>query len=1027
MYLYFDAVLFSRYRSLSCGPPPRAPRCSPYPSVRPAVPLSLYACVWYISPAAPSVPVPALPRIALSFLTNKQAPAGKTKVQLEEEARAFALRFRDVSKYAWAEFVQVANTGTSFGLGAAKLNADISGGGEGRATAVGATPLCSSSPGVSPRPSGSTVLGGGGGGSRSSPTAGEPPPANPLQAAFLNRVCLLEIDDEHKAKLQRWWVATRTWSWGYQKQLSCDRNLAKEEKEVREAAEEAERMVAAATEEKPKPVRKGPHGESPQQLTSGNLLSLEGGRRGLPRMFTARPSGVGDPTRERMPPSGTEVKGHQSLGSGSVGPTTSTEVDGASGAPIAGGGLAADGSHAQQAQSTAVIDEVDKSVEAPLPADWARDVWSQCRLHRVSTSPLLLPMASSTLRGFSVDCSAKGQDDAGEAVSLVVEAGFRSPKGFDHFSGSWGEGCTEEENQYGPGRWDPSDPFGRRGLGGSGVVGSISEKDGVVSPKAWGGSSHNSPVVTQYSSSVTEGANTRFGGAGGSAAGFLSRDRHLMQPEFEEEIEVLRSRSATSSGPGRDSLDSNVELEDRLDPAATLPSRLQVARGGVAGDYSRGFGSSWTAALGGEASCGGDGEPRQTRSASFAGWRWDGGDSGSGEAGGMPFPSLRRKSSAVDKIGPEVAATPGSVATSTPTARGENAAVAGSAAGTAEVERAVMLARQFVVAYSSYLVEHLGFTLVGGPSNGVVDTTAATSTSTKDSNDIPRTRPGFARDTTTSASSQSVGASGWGESPTDGGGGGGGGGFGGGSRGGAGRANDHFCSPATRDSGGFLLAHALLRLAFELTNTVALVEVSVMVASLTSTAAPTAAAVAAEPMRASVKFWTVDVTEPSGGWEGGGPIGGSVEGKSASRSWWADLPTLTSFKWNLDPDNPAFQGCDLPEDLPHDMYRIIHKLRFRNSVEDFIVGQVSLAPKLNMHACAPVWSVRPSAVCSSRVMYRKCFRLSEIIFCFSKIVHVIVCFCHRKCRQERMFVLQSSRATPSPSEFSPCSLFALLW
>ena len=936
-------------------------------------------------------------------------PTGQTAAQLEEEARAFALRVRDVSKYAWAEFVQVANAGTSFHLGAALLDAAARGGVGAPTVGAMATMACSSPPGVSPRPTGVTARGG-----RVTPAERGPPPANPLQASFLNRVCLLDIDDKHKAKFRRWWVATRCWSWGYEKQRRTDENIARQEREAKEAeeAEEAKRAtaaaaaaaaVAAAEQEKEEAtaaattaetaaeveaeaLRHKDHHGPPGSAASGRgrlsaqrsiqrpggagaevgrregLLSARRalgsgaaalGRRwqrryavgaaagekadvessqqehkGLHRTYTAPPTaGAGDPARGGVATVVAEGKGHRSVASVSVGPITGADRTDALVAAAAEGSLAA--ADGYQPESVATPEAASNKADAPQPVDWERDVWSQCRLHRVSTSPLLLPLASSTLRGFSAKDSTREDGDPGEEASLIVEAN-RSPNDISHFSGPYGGGYTEGEGRWGSGKWETGrGSFGRGAPGGSGAIGAVSEKDAVTSPKEWGASSHNSPGVTQYSGSGgAEGAGARLGRAGSSAACISSsRDRHRTQSEFED-IEVLRSRSATSSGPGRDSFDSNVELDERWDPASTSSTTIQTARAAAAaGDVSRGFGSSGTSdwELDGT---GAGGELRQTRSVSLAGL----GPTGSGwdgEPGGGAFSTLRRKSSAAENSVPDAAATPGSAATSTPRGRGTTVGAEDAAVKAEEAERAAALARQFVRAYSSYLVEYLGFKLMGGPTNGVAETRTVATASARGSNSTPRTRRLYAGQTATPPSSHGLGAPDWDDYPPRGGGGNT-----------EGRENEHFCSPATRGSGGELLAHALLRLPFELTNTVALVEVSVMVAPRTSRAAAAAAVI--EPMQASVKFWTVDVTEPTDGWEGDGPIGGSVEGQSPSRSWWADLPTLTSFKWNVDPDNPTFYGYDLPEDLPHDMYRVIHKLRFRNSVEDFMVGQVSL-------------------------------------------------------------------------------------
>ncbi|CAM9910438.1 unnamed protein product, partial [Scytosiphon promiscuus] len=171
--------------------------------------------------------------------------------QLEKEARAFAMRVRDVSKYAWSEFAQLARSGDSFRLGAAKLSGAIGGGGGGGggASALGIAAARSSSPGLSPRPPGVAATGGG----RNSPALGEETgPANPLQATFLNRVCLLDIDDKHKASLRRTWEATRKWSWGYEKQRRCDEAAESRAQVERKERENARRAAAEEEEEEAK-------------------------------------------------------------------------------------------------------------------------------------------------------------------------------------------------------------------------------------------------------------------------------------------------------------------------------------------------------------------------------------------------------------------------------------------------------------------------------------------------------------------------------------------------------------------------------------------------------------------------------------------------------------------------------------------------------------------------------------------------------------------------------------------------------
>ncbi|CAN0352910.1 unnamed protein product, partial [Ectocarpus sp. 8 AP-2014] len=838
--------------------------------------------------------------------------------------------------------------------------------------AIGATTtLRSCSPSVSPRPSGGTTRVGcvRGGGGRSTPAAGETPPANPLQATFLNRVCLLDIDDKQKATLHRRWKATRTWSWGYEKQRRCNKaaeDRANEERKSRRAREEAERVTAdqeaartaaaaaaAALKKKTEqlehlahqgqtpaapislsaqrsvqrsgggevsPGRRGLYsgssacrrssawmwprrqpsntpgertdGESPQQqLDKGRDRLISGQDRGPQMTGTIRPpGGMGDPVRRSTPAA--EARDIRPKGSASVGHSIKTEAAGASitAATTADIGLP-DVHQVQQVESKEVFVPADREVEAPRPVDWARDIWSQCRLHRISTSPLLLPMASSTLSGFAVKASATGDHDGGQAEA---EAALLDRMGSSQGFGPVGRDYTSGEGQ----------PGSARGNSGTGSIflGNVSETE-------WGASSYNSLGVPQHTGSV----------AGEASVRELSGDRQLRQSSEEEDFDLLRSRSATSSGLGRESTDSAVGSDERWAIAAT--PTLGTQPGLHRGSFLRGLGSGGTVARDGETDGAGAAELRQTRSVSLAGFGsgCDGGSTGRDTGGPAPS-SFRRKSSAVDKPVPEAAATPEPAMASTP-GTGEHVAVDSSGRDDVEAERGATLARQFVLAYSSYLVESLGFTPV------TEEATIASADNVNMDTDVKfRTRPVFTGHPVTFASGLTVGATGSGKAPK-------------GVHGPP--VNDELCSPATRGSSGVLLAHALLRLPLELTNTVALVEVSVMVAPRTSTAA--AAGGPRQPMQASVKFWTLDVMEPPGGWEGDGPLGGSVEGQGASKSWWANLPTLSSFKWNLDPNNPTFHGTELPDELPHEMYRVIHKLRLRNAVEDFSVGQVEAA------------------------------------------------------------------------------------
>ncbi|CBJ34061.1 hypothetical protein Esi_0911_0001 [Ectocarpus siliculosus] len=718
--------------------------------------------------------------------------------------------------------------------------------------AIGATTtLRSSSPSVSPHPSGGTTRVGyvRGGGGRSTPAAGETRPANPLQATFLNRVCLLGIDDKHKATLHRRWKATRTWSWGYEKQRRCNKaaeDRANEERKSRRAREEAERVTAdqeaartaaaaaaAALKIKTEPLEHLAHqgqtpaapislsaqrsvqrpgggevspgrrglgsgssafrrssawmwprrqpssapgertdGESPQQqLDKGRDRLISGQDRGSQMTRTIRPPrGMGDPVRRSTP--AVEARDLRPKGSASVGQNIKTEAAGDSitAATAADNGVP-DVRQVQQVESKEVFVPADREVEAPRSVDWARDIWSQCRLHRISTSPLLLPMASSTLSGFAVKASATRDHDGGQAeAEAALDRMDSRPVGRDYTSG---------EGQ----------PGSARGNSGTGSIflGNVSETE-------WGASSYNSLGVPQHTGSV----------AGEASVRELSGDRQLRQSSEEEDFDLLRSRSATSSGLGRESTDSAVGSDERWAIAATPTLGTQPAM--HRGSFLRGLGSGGTVARDGETDGAGAAELRQTRSVSLAGigLGCDGGSTG-GDTGGPAPSSFRRKSSAVDKPVLEAAATPEPAIASTP-GTGEHVAVDSSGRDDVEAERGATLARQFVLAYSSYLVESLGFTPVTEEATIVSADNVNTDTDVK-----CMTRPVFAGHPVTFASGLTVGATGSGKAPK-------------GVRGAP--VNGQLCSPATLGSGGVLLAHALLRLPLELTNTVALVETS---------------------------------------------------------------------------------------------------------------------------------------------------------------------------------------------------------
>ena len=142
--------------------------------------------------------------------------------QLEEEARSFALRLKRVSKFAWSQYLRAVNAGTSYLVGTARTNASNPTDGTlpmrtvGAVAAAAAAAISADSPTVSPRALASSMeppykmaLARGNG-----VVDGVARLANPLQAAFLNRTHLVELDDEYAANCKHRWESTLAWTWG---------------------------------------------------------------------------------------------------------------------------------------------------------------------------------------------------------------------------------------------------------------------------------------------------------------------------------------------------------------------------------------------------------------------------------------------------------------------------------------------------------------------------------------------------------------------------------------------------------------------------------------------------------------------------------------------------------------------------------------------------------------------------------------------------------------------------------------------
>lgn len=566
----------------------------------------------------------------------------------------------------------------------------------------------------------------------------------------------------------------------------------------------------------------------------------------------------------------------------------------------------------------------------PPGLGWWEDIWSHCRLHRVATYPLLLPMASPLLKDFSARDAKRAEEGNTDGRASGVRGNFRSsPKDGSHFSGPWEGDCAREENRPGSVQWNTPGLLGTRRVHGSGGITSISEMDAAASPKDWASSSHQSPGVKHGSGLATSGG-------GGS---FSYRDnRHQMFSDKLEEFERLRSRSTTSSGAGRESFESNnVESEERWERAATLtagllPHGVALGRGGKSGAGSSSQGQDAGEATGG---AGSGGDLRQTRSMSLAGVMLT--RETVTDAGSDTMLALRRKSSAVDELLPGEAPTPDA----SNSARGEPIVGVVETATEAQraLARAAALARRFVDEYSTSLVDAHGFTRVASSRSGAATTMdAAAATAVEDTVRRMTCPVGTEREADTGTPSWSSFDAGGAWRPAAG-------GIGGGS-GGVGRYDDSGRTPRGQGSGGgsAILAGALLRYALPMTNSVALVEVSVKVESddFRVGLPPQLLQyrhqqphVAAESMLATVKMWTLDVVEPPSDCVGGG----GEEGGSSS-AWWAGLPTIPSFRWDSSGVDERVRGDGVPDELPRELAGVMDALRFRTSVEDFVLGQV---------------------------------------------------------------------------------------
>lgn len=979
----------------------------------------------------------------VSLLFPRQAPAAeKTAVQLEEEARSFALRLKHVSKFAWSQYLRAVNSGTSHLVGAARKNVTEptdgtlplrTAGAAGAAAAAVAGAKSASSPTVSPRalaasmePPYKTALLRGGGGIADGGAASL---ANPLQATFLNRAHLVEVDDEHAAKCKLRWESTRAWTWGYQTQCRWNKTAEAEERSPEElegggvvvetkalpmgrgtpstaamvvgsvhrgatgiaiaagvlpisagGATLAQRggggegLGARGGREEPTAGKRGftpsnsrllrmsppivsraadsarsvsaEGGGSSNPSQTPESVVVRGGQQGFTRTKIASPAPLppsrdSDATQELPGVPGMETKNQRSFAPFSTGActrATAAAARAAGASAVAAAAVAAVVDGPQAPAERALLDREESTLQRP---NGLQNVMSQCRLHRMAVYPLLLPMppAPSTPKESSAKGSPRGDDDIGGDAG-VVETEFRSPACINQLTAAWGGDSIEEEGRWRSGKWGALIPLDGRKPG-PGAAGNSGVMDAIASPKEWMSSSHNSPAVAFSTGGIAAGA---------SGGGFTSKDKHQSQSSDFDIADHVRSRSATSSGTGNYSFDSTLDPEERSNRKGAPIARL-LAPGEIPPPppppppplHAR---SSRGSAREGEVDSSEVGrEPRQTRSASLAVFAGDWTrvtEIGMGSA-------ARRKTSAVEHslIDAPTASTPTGMQTAEDS-RNE------AASGVVETEveraaaRAVALARQFVDAYSTFLVDSLGFTPVGcgkgagGVANGGDQKARLASA-------------GIETEVATPDPSKNFDGMGWGTSPSAPGGGSGGGG-----------GDDDSSTANHCGNGGEILARGCLRLALELTNTIVLVDVSVSIVHdeaaagaaaaaaertqrLWSSEVPGAAAgvqrrqhhisIVADTMLASVKMWTVDVVEPGDGWKGDGPVGTSAGG--GSPSWWANQPTLSSFAWNLNPNEPLLRGDCLPDELPRELHRVIDGLQFRNSVEDFSLGQVS--------------------------------------------------------------------------------------
>lgn len=603
-------------------------------------------------------------------------------------------------------------------------------------------------------------------------------------------------------------------------------------------------------------------------------------------------------------------------------------------------------------------------------------------IHHTSTYPLIIPVASPPLKTLLARGPRRAHDYGEAAAGEDVSGIARNSPVEGHFSGPWGGMYTEDEGRWGSGRWKTRDftwdalgPLPRRTFG-SGGMGSISEVDAVERHRMLTTSSGSSAAVTHFSGGGRSITPDHVVHGAVLGAGWVQRDnaQQTQSSDTAEGTERSRSRSAANS---RESIGDSVDDEryQRATSSALLPYHVErrLRGGGRIEEGSPTIGDGGTGCLQ-ELRDGSSELPRRNRSVSVSGIpevRTEElpGDAISNTSGsGGLISTLRRKTSAVDDMENDVAATHGSSSAAQTAAeeqrsRGGLFSSAVEVDGEREQQRAHTLAVSFVKTYAAYLVDSLGFRIVDVES--AVDKSDGSDELKKDGTQ-PAGNTGGDPCSSIERENDSGGVDG---------------------RPHAGRRNSGRCrgsSTSSRDSGcgGPILARALLRLALPWTSSIAMLEFSVRGdwdrAGARATAMARTNPKVANPLRgsseslsvaaesgdgdaslhrshqpcltevltASIRMWTVDVVPPTDvfGYRvaDGSPTGDGGDqskGEEGSRGGlWpiiVRLPTLRSFRSTR---SLAHEGGG--NELPHELSKVLRCLRFRQAVNDFIVGQV---------------------------------------------------------------------------------------